>query len=237
MEIRKVEYFDGDLRLEATVALEPGHKKPIILIFPTWAGRDVFVEEKAVELAHLGYIGCAMDLYGNGMVGKNNEENLKLMTPLINNRSMLQKRILAYRSLLNKIAEADENQVGAMGYCFGGLCGLDLARCDENLKAVVIFHGILNAPKERSSFPIRAKVLVLHGSQDPMVSQEEIYGFQKEMTERNADWQLHIFGDATHAFTNPKAKSPEDGKLYHPSSDRRSWSQMKALFSEVFPLN
>jgi dienelactone hydrolase len=237
MEIRKIEYFDGDVRLEATAALEGARKKPVILIFPSWAGKDAFVEEKAVELAHLGYIGCAVDLYGNGVVGKNDEENKELMTPLISNRGLLQKRILACRSLVEKIEEADKEQIGAIGYCFGGLCALDLARCMEGLKAVVTFHGILQPPQEKHSFPIQAKVLVLHGGQDPMVSQEEISQFQKEMTDRKADWQLHVFGNAMHAFTNPKAQNPFEGKAYHASSDRRSWSQMKALFSEVFPLD
>lgn len=234
MDVRRVEYFDGDVRLEAMVASETDEKRPVILIFPTWSGRDAFVEEKAVELAKLGYVGCAIDLYGNGIVGKSKEEKSNLMAPFMNDRNMLQKRILAYRSLLAQVRVADEKKIGAIGYCFGGLCALDLARCVDDLKVVVSFHGLLHAPKEGNSFSIRAKVLALHGAQDPMVSQEEVCAFQKEMTERKADWQLHIFGGAMHAFTNPEAQDPDFGTVYHSSSDHRSWNQMKALFSEVF---
>jgi dienelactone hydrolase len=237
MEIRKVEYFDGKVRLEASVASSTKQKRPVILIFPSWAGKDAFVEEKAIELAKQGYVACAMDLYGDGIVGGSKEENGRLMAPFMTDRKFLQKRILSYRSLLKNVEEADEKNVGAIGYCFGGLCALDLCRCDETLKAVVSFHALLQAPPEQNNFPIRAKVLALHGAQDPMVSQDDIVAFQKEMTERNADWQLHVFGGAMHAFTNPQAQDPDFGTVYHSSSDRRSWNQMKAHFSEVFPLD
>ncbi len=236
MNVRKVEYKDGDVVLEATVASESSQKRPVILVFHAWEGKNQFAEEKAKELAELGYIGVALDLYGKGVLGRTREENQSLMEPFMKDRALLQKRILAYRSLLLKIDEADSTKVGAIGYCFGGLCALDLARYDEMLKAAVSFHGLLKTCKT-PEFSIHAKILAMHGFEDPMVSQEDVDGFCKEMSKRKADFQMHIFGGAMHAFTNPEANDPSFGTLYHPSSDRRSWSLMKALFSEVFPLD
>ena len=234
MEVRKIDYYDGDVLLEATVALEKGeHKKPVIMIFPPWEGKGDFVEEKAKYLAKLGYIGCALDLYGKGILGKNKEENSALMTPLMADRGKLQKRILAYRELLTKIPEADTERVGAIGFCFGGLCALDLARSGDNVKGVVSFHGLLRAP-DKSESSITSKVLVLHGNNDPMVPFDELFSFTEEMERKKADWQLHIFGQTMHAFTNKEANDPAFGTVYQKDADRRSFELMKLFFKEVF---
>jgi dienelactone hydrolase len=234
MKIRKVEYFDGDVRLEATVASKKTEgKSPLIFVFHAWAGKDDFVEKKAVELANLGYVGCAIDLYGKGVLGKNADENEALMSPFMKDRSFLQKRILACLSLLPLLPEADVNQLGAIGYCFGGLAALDFARSKAGLKGVVSFHGLLtgnDSPLE----PIEAKVLVLHGGKDPMVSSEDLRVFQEEMKDRKTDFQVHIFGNSMHAFTNPKANDSARGTVYDELSALRSWKLMRLFFEEVF---
>lgn len=237
MHVRKIEYRDGNVILEATVASETQQKRPVILVFHAWAGKDSFAEEKAIELARLGYVGCAVDLYGKGVLGKTEEEKKALMMPFLEDRKLLQKRILAYRSLLSQISEANTSQIGAIGYSFGGLCVLDLARYTEDVKAVVSFYGILSGSSSFSECPIRSKVLVFHGFEDHLISQEDIFIFEKEMTKCQADWQFHVFGGAKHAFTNPEEKDLSTGNLYHPLADCRSWHQMKMFFSEVFPLD
>lgn len=234
MEIRKIDYQDGDVLLEGTVALEKGEqKKPIIIIFHAWEGKGAFVEEKAKYLAKLGYIGCAVDLYGKGILGKTKEEKSALMTPLMADRAKLQKRILAYKELLSKIPEADSGKIGAIGFCFGGLCALDLARSGDNIKGAVSFHGLLRAP-DKSESPITSKVLVLHGNNDPMVPKDELLAFTEEMAEKKVDWQLHVFGGTMHAFTNKEANDPAFGTVYQKDADRRSFQLMELFFKEVF---
>jgi dienelactone hydrolase len=235
METRKIIYSDQETVLEATVSLQEGeHKRPIILIFHAWEGKNSFIEEKAKYLAGLGYIGCALDLYGKGILGKTREECGKLMQPLVSDRQALLKRILAYEGLLKNIPEADTDQIGAIGFCFGGLCVLDLARSNaKGVKGVASFHGVLHAPKE-SSETISSKVLVLHGNNDRMISSEELLGFKDEMEQKKAEWQLHIFGNTVHSFTNPGANDPAFGTVYNKSADKRSFRLMEDFFKETF---
>ena len=235
MEIRKVEYLDGDILLEATVAYEDkGKKKPVVLVFHAWEGKDPFAEQKAVELAKLGFIGCACDLYGKGIFGRSKQECSALMSPFMADRMLLQKRILAYRELFSLVPEMDEKKVAAIGFCFGGLCALDLARSGAEVKAVVSFHGLLQGDQSLDQGPICAKVLAFHGYKDPMVRPEELLSFSKEMDAKKVDFQLHVFGQAMHAFTNPKANDPSFGTLYDKESDSRSWNGMRVFFQEVF---
>lgn len=235
MEIRKIDYYDGKVLLEATVALEKGQgKRPLVFIFPPWEGKNAFVEKKAIELAKLGFIGCALDPYGKGMLGQSREECSSLMSPLMANREILRSRILASKALLSAIPEVDVDKVGAIGFCFGGLCALDLARSGEDVKGVVSFHGLLQEAEGLSELPVLSKVLVLHGDKDPMVSCKDVEKFCAEMESKSVDFQVHIFGNTMHAFTNPEASDPDFGTVYSPSADRRSWLLMKSFFEELF---
>ena len=128
----------------------------------------------------------------------------------------------------------DAGRCAAMGYCFGGLCALDLARAGTDLRGVVSFHGLLMDTGALGNESISAKVLVLHGEADPMVPAVQVAGFIAEMNEAKADWQLHTYGGAMHAFTNPAANDPDFGTVYHPGADRRSWAAMTDFFEEVF---
>ena len=234
MQVRKIDYYDEDTLLEATVAFEEGgEKKPIVFIFHAWGGKDAFVEEKAMELARLGYVGCALDIYGKGVLKEGKEECAALMNPFMEDRQMLKKRILAYKSLFKSIPEADPAKAAAIGYCFGGLAALDLARSGEDLKGVVSFHGLLSLPGIPYEDKMKAKVLIFHGKKDPMVSPEDIDGFMSEMDFLELDYQFHIFGNSFHAFTNPKANDPEFGTVYNKEADKRSWNQMRSFFEEV----
>ncbi len=235
MEIRKITYYDKDVVLEATVAIpQGGQKKPLVMIFPSWEGKNAFAEKKATELAKLGFIGCALDPYGIGKLGKNKEECSLLMGPLIENRENLHRRVLASLSLFQKISEADIEKVAVIGFCFGGLCALDLAREGALLKGVVSFHGLLSTPFKNSSTPFHSKVLVLHGDKDPMVSKEDVASFCAEMEERSVDFQVHVFGNTMHAFTNPEANDPDFGTVYNELADKRSWILLKAFLEEIF---
>lgn len=236
MHIETLDYRDGNTVLEAYVAYDKmlKGKRPLILIAHSWAGRDHFVEEKARKLAELGYVGFAMDIYGKGIQGTSKKENSQLMQPFILNRKILRPRLLAALQTAKILPLVDESKIAAIGYCFGGLCVLDMARSGAPLNGVVSFHGLLKAPDHLPNKKIQAKILALHGHDDPMVPYESVLEFEKEMSKANADWQLHIFSRTMHAFTNPSANDPDFGQVYNPIANKRSWLEMKLFFEEIF---
>ena len=226
-------HYDDSIKLEGYASWEKEGKLPLILIFPAWAGRDAFTLKKADMLAKLGYLGFAADLYGNGKVGKTKEENSKLMEPFMKDRFLLQKRMLAILEYAKTLPEADPNRVGAIGFCFGGLCALDLARSGAAVQGVVSFHGLLRGFEEEPK-EIKTKVLALHGYEDPMVPPTEVLAFAKEMSKAKADWQIHAYGKTLHAFTNPEANDPSFGTVYNATAEKRSLQAMKDFFAEIF---
>ncbi len=235
MNTKKIEYEENGTTLEAFIAFEgkEGVKKPAICIFHAWKGRDEFAEKMAVRLASLGYIGCALDMYGKGVLGSSARENSSLMMPLIEDRLALRRRCLAGLELVKQLPDVDVAKVGAIGFCFGGLCALDLARSGADIKGVVSFHGLLHPPLQLPTH-CKAKILVLHGHDDPMVTPKDVLAFEEEMTKQKVDWQVHIYGGAMHAFTNPSAQDASAGTLYNTTAERRSMASMKQFFDEIF---
>ena len=209
---KKIEYHDENVLLEG-VYVSPekiADKNPIILICHDWSGRNEFATQKANALAELGYIGFAIDMYGKGKTGNTKDEKIALMQPLMQDRLKLRKRILAAFDTAKKIPQVDPSKIGVIGFCFGGLCALDLARSGAEVKATVSFHGLLQAPENGESQQIRSKILALHGYDDPMVTPENVMAFADEMTTAKVDWQLYMYGNTMHAFTNPQANEIQD---------------------------
>jgi len=233
MKTETVNYQATDIELEGYVAYPDEEKAPLVLIVHTWAGKDDFVHERAEDLAALGYVGFAVDMYGNGKVGSNTEENQSLMAPLLSDRNVLKDRITSALNFGKSLPGVDPNKVAAIGYCLGGLVVLDLARSGENFQGLVSFHGLLMG-SDISEKGIQAKILVLHGERDPMVPLDMVNAFQKEMTKAGADWQLHSYGGTYHAFTKPGANDPNLGTQYNKSAAERSWKSMQNFFEEIF---
>ena len=231
-----VNYLHDQVVLEGFFAYDDAvsGRRPIVLIHHAWAGRDEFVAEKARKLAELGYLAFATDMYGQGIVGKTAEECSTLMQPFITDRSLLQQRLLAALAAVKLLPWADEQRIAAIGFCFGGLCALDLARTGVDIRGVVSFHGILFPPENLPEPVIKAKVLVLHGHDDPMVPPEQVLALQTELTKVGADWQVQVYGHTMHAFTNPKANDPVFGTVYQAKADQRSWLAMQNFLTEVF---
>jgi dienelactone hydrolase len=209
-------------------------KIPAVLVAHAWGGRDEFACKKAQMLAELGYLGFALDMYGDAKTGSNTEENSNLMGPLIADRVLLRDRILAAFEKVKTLPMVDPTKIGAIGFCFGGLCVLDLARSGADLKGVVSFHGLLNKPQIPAKNPIKAKILALHGHDDPMVNPTHTQDFMNEMTKALADWQIHIYGNTMHAFTNPQANDKSFGTVYNEKAADRSFKSMKNFFEQVF---
>ena len=233
MKTEKITYQSEDNSFEGFLAQPEGDSNPCVLIAHTWAGRDAFVEEKAKLLAELGYAAFAIDMYGDGKIGTSNEENAGMMQPLLDDREELARRALASLDAVSKIDSIDASKIVIMGYCFGGLVAMDLARTGADIKGAVSFHGFLAGP-ENSTNEIKAKLLALHGDSDPMVGQDQIESFRQEMTSKKVDWQLHVFGGAMHSFTNPEANDPDFGAVYSKNADERSWKIFTDLLKELF---
>ena len=233
MKTEEIHYKVGDKNMVGFVAYPDSNNSPLVLIAHAWAGKDTFVHDRAKDLAMLGYTAMAVDMYGEGKVGADISENEALMTPLISNRDNLKQRIQSALEIGRSLEGVDSSKVAAIGYCFGGLVVLDLARAGADVKGVVSFHGLLT-PSSIADDGIKSKILVLHGERDPMVPLEMVDNFQKEMTAVNADWQLHSYGGAYHAFTNPDANDPALGTQYNQDADKRSWRSMLNFFDEIF---
>ena len=181
-------YFDGSTELEGFLAVptEPSKAaRPVVLVIHAWAGQDDFARAKAHMLAELGYLGVAIDVYGTGRRGSTQEECSKLMTPWLENRAALRTRLLAGVAAAKTIEGGDPERLGVIGFCFGGLCALDLARANApGLRAAVAFHGLFNPPNIGSQPSIKSKVLALHGYDDPMCDPQAMRGFADEMRPR-----------------------------------------------------
>ena len=208
--------------------------RPGIMVCHNWAGRGENDGRNARRLAELGYTGFAVDLYGKGVLGSGPEENAKLMQPFVDDRGCLQSRLAAARAAMCEQPEVDAARTAVIGFCFGGLCALDMARAALPVQAAVSFHGLFvpagNIPAPR----IDAKVMILHGWDDPMATPDDELAVPKEMTDAGADWQLHAYGGTAHAFSTPGANNPDAGTVYHADADRRSWQAMVNLLAETF---
>jgi dienelactone hydrolase len=234
MITKNIEYQDGSVKLLGFLAYDEKSikKRPAVLVSHAWEGRNEFACEKAKKLAELGYVGFALDMFGNGKLGKNKDENAKLIQPFLQDRTMLRRRINSALDFVKKLEFVDPSRIAAIGFCFGGLCVLDLARSGADLRGVVSFHGLF-LPESNATHQIKAKILALHGNDDPLVPPEQVQAFQNEMTKAKADWQLHIYGNTMHAFTNPAANDPDFGTVYNPTVEKRSWQEMLDFFKEI----
>jgi len=236
MITKKIDYQDGNTQLEGYLAYhETGQPKPAVLVSHDWSGRRELACKGAERIADMGYIGFALDMYGKGIFGADGdaEKNGALMAPFAQDRGLLRRRINAALHAVRQLQQVDATKVAAMGYCFGGLCVLELARSGADVKSVISIHGIF-APGNIANEKITAKVLCLHGHDDPMVPPEQVLAFETEMTQANVDWQVHVYGGTMHAFTNPKANNPSFGTVYKELAAKRAYQSIANFLSEVF---
>lgn len=236
IQTRLVKYDDGHITYEGMLAWDDAisGSKPGVLVAHTIRGRTPFEEGKARDLADLGYCAFALDVYGQSALGGDDASNRAHMDALKADRQELQRRLLLSLRVLKEQPEVDSSHVAAMGFCFGGLCVLDIARTGEELDGVISFHGLLDAPGNTSGGAIKARVLVLHGWDDPLATPDRVIALSDELTAMGADWQLHAYGNTMHAFTNPAANDKDRGTVFSAAANRRSWIAMRNFLDELF---
>jgi dienelactone hydrolase len=232
-----VEYKHGDVALEGYIAYDDAlkGKRPGVIVVHEWMGLNPYAKKRADQLAALGYVGFAIDMYGKGVRAKDAKEAGALATIYRNDRNLMRSRADAALAFFRKHPRVDDKMIAAMGYCFGGTVVLEMARGGADLLGVVSFHGGLDTPNPGDTKNIKGKVLVLHGADDPFAPKEQVLAFWDEMRKAGADWQMNIYGGAVHSFTNPDSgNDPSKGVAYNEKADKRSWEAMTIFFEEIF---
>lgn len=232
MNVKEVQYQAGSVTAYGQLLTTDDSIKPGVLVYPDWIGRSEFALNAAKRLVGLGYHAFVVDMYGEAKQGSTREENMQLMSPLMEDRSQLLARAQAALECFRSQASSDKQKIAAIGFCFGGLCCFDLARAAADLRGVVSFHGLFTPPSLACHKPI-AKVLALHGFDDPMATPDQAVAFGEEMNKLGADWQLHSYGQTMHAFTHPEANDRDFGIDYHETSTKRAWTACDHFLQEV----
>ncbi len=235
IKTEEIVYRHGDLELQGYFAYDDkfAGTRPVVMVVHEWWGHGPYSRRRAEQLAALGYLAFANDMYGKGRYARTHEEAGKLAGVTRGNRALMRERAWAGVEAMKSHRLADPARPAAIGYCFGGTTVLELARGGADLKGVVSFHGSLDTPDPEATKGIKAKILVLHGADDVRVG-PEIPNFQGEMRRVNADWQFVSYGGAVHSFTVREAgNDPSKGSAYNEAADRRSWQAMKSFLKEV----
>ncbi|MBE0617710.1 MAG: dienelactone hydrolase family protein [Proteobacteria bacterium] len=234
---RPVEYRHGDTVLEGYLALDDAvsGKRPGVLVVHEWYGLNDYTRSRTEQLARMGYVAFAADIYGKGKRAADAEQARHLAGVFWQDQELLRARAFAGLEVLRGQERVDSRRVAAIGYCFGGTTVLELARANAPVLGVASFHGGLKTTDPEATTGMRPKVLVLHGADDPFVPPADVAAFQDEMPRAGADWQMNIYGGAQHSFTNPAADGVAlKGAQYQEAADRRSWEALKLFFAELF---
>lgn len=213
-------------------------KRPGILVIHEWWGHTDYVRKRADMLAELGYVGFAMDMYGDGKSADHPDDAKKYMSAVMQNMDGAKARFDAAYKLLASHPNVDPDKISAIGYCFGGAVALTMANSGESLDGIAIFHSGVQVPVPPSD-KLQAKVLVQNGDADPMISPESVVAFKSQMDSLNADYEYISYPGAEHGFTNPGATvlgEKFDMPLsYNLEADTASWNKLKSFFNELYP--
>ncbi len=237
MQHETLTYQADGLAMRSQLFFEPASgPRAAVLVFPEAFGLGEHAISRAERLAALGYVALACDLHGEGHVEDNLEAAIGLLKPLFADPSKTRARARGGMDALLARPEADGARLAAIGFCFGGTMALELARGGAALKAVVGFHsGLGTAAPASDAKAIQARVLVCIGADDPMIPADQRAAFEAEMRGAGVDWQMHLYGNTVHSFTNQGAakRNMPDAIRYSPEADARSWASMQALFGET----
>jgi dienelactone hydrolase len=232
-----VQYNDNGTALEGYLAFKKGTtgKQPGVLLVHDWMGLNQYYRDLTRRLAEPGYVAFAADIYGKGVRPKDSTSAAEEANKYKSDRLLMRQRIRVALEGLKKNSNVDPARVAAIGYCFGGTVVLELARSGADISGVASFHGGLDTPTPEDAKNVKARILALHGADDPFVPPQQVAAFQDEMRKGGVDWQMIYYGNAVHSFTVPAAGGDRaKGTAYDEKADRRSWEAMESFFKEVF---
>jgi dienelactone hydrolase len=232
-----VQYTQGGATLKGYLAYDDAHdnKRPGILVVPEWWGLNDYAKSRARQLASLGYVAFAADMYGDGQTTDDPKVAPTLSGPFMQDRSLMRARVSAAFDQLKASPNVDPAKTAAIGYCFGGTSVLELARSGSPVLGVVSFHGGLSTPNPDDAKNIKGRVLVLTGANDAFVPAPQREAFAKEMADAKVNWEMDVYANAVHAFTNPNAgRFGIPNIAYNKEADERSFARMTAFFNEIF---
>ncbi len=237
IQTETVEYKHGDITLQGYQAYDEAMtgKRPGVMVVHEWTGINDYTRMRVEELAKMGYVAFACDIYGKGVRPENTQEASEQAKKYRDDRELMRARARAGLEFLKMHDLVDRENIAAIGYCFGGGVVLELARSGADVAGVVSFHGNLDTPDPSDAENIMGRVLVCHGAADPYVPMEQVEAFWKEMNDANIDWVFTAYGNAVHSFTNPNSgDDPSQGAAYNEKADKRSWQDMKDFFDSIF---
>jgi dienelactone hydrolase len=226
--------FEGDHLEGVLVGRRDNAPRPTVIMYPTVVGVSELELGFARQLVELGFNGFVADLYGKQFRGAERSIMREQMDRLLGDRAALRRRLLAVLEQVRGLEGVEAGNIAATGYCFGGLCALDLARSGADVAGVASFHGLFDAP-DLPPQPIRAKVAAFHGWDDPLVPPDKVLALAKELTEAGTDWQIHAYGNVRHGFTNPGADALGVAAVkYNALAAERSWTSLINFLEELF---
>ncbi|RJQ52529.1 MAG: dienelactone hydrolase family protein [Nitrospiraceae bacterium] len=236
----EVDYRDGGVIMKGYFAFDENikGKRPGVLVVHEWWGHNEYARKRARMLAEIGYAALSVDMYGDGKQAMHPDDAGKFSSELMKNFDVAKARFMAAMDFLKKQPAVDPARIAAIGYCFGGGVVLNMARQGADLKGVASFHGGLKAVQPATAGKVRAKVLVLHGADDKMITPEQIEAFKQEMKAAGADFKFISYPGAMHSFTNPDADAY--GKkfnlplAYNADADEKSWKELKKFLKRIF---
>lgn len=238
VKLQPVTYEAGGVNLKGVIAYDDAiqGRCPGVVVFPEWWGLTDYPKTRAKQLAQLGYVALAADVYGDGKTTDDAKQAGEWAGALYKTPMVMVERATAAMETLAKDPRVDPSRLAATGYCMGGTVALHLARSGADLKAVVAFHAGLANRDPSLAGPIKARIVICNGADDKFITQKEYDAFADEMRAAKADWELVLYGGAVHAFSNPAAdKHKADlGIAYNAAADHRSWQLMRQWLEEAF---
>ena len=237
VQTQNILYKHGELQLEGHLAWDDSlkGKRPGVLVVHEWWGLNDYARKRAKQLASLGYVAFALDMYGKGKVTAHADQAGKWMKEIQSNTKTWRTRALAGLKILQANGNVDPGRIAAIGYCFGGATVVQLAYGGAPVDGVVSFHGSLPLPEGNQASGIKTKILLAHGNADPFLTEDHIQEFRKALDKAKVDWQMIVYAGARHSFTNPGADQfGIDALQYNKQADERSWKHMQVFFHELF---
>lgn len=226
--------FEGEELESVFVGRRDGAARPTVILIPTVMGVSDLEIGFGRQLVELGYNSLVADIFGKKFRGAARDTMFGELNRLKSDRAALLRRMQHVLELARGQSEVQPDHVVVAGYCFGGMCALDLARSGADILGAVSFHGLFDPPGLPAQ-KIRAKVVAYHGWDDPMVPPEKVVALGQELTEAGSDWQIHAYGNVAHGFTNPNAHEIGlDGVRYNALAAERSWTSFINLLEELF---